>query len=282
MSASDDYKLRRNMIEAAIKGGAGKEELAWTVVDGVAAVIDGATGGIAGGVGSGSLQTLRAAFQQRDTIGVTPNPWFIWNGHDDGPFSYTQKYLRNRGRKGIAGGALAVGGTAASQATQVDVAGIIQHGNAIGSSSAHLVQLRSIAASYRQSRTLTGWFDLLIRMKAFKIGVRGTQLAGAAIPVGAVGIVTGVAAAAVKVGVKLTYTKVCLVTAADIHWRAFQEQAISGGLGLGRGKVGPASRIMYEIFARRGMTRVFGKYDVDRLIKEPTGWMALSDKMLLI
>jgi len=27
---------------------------------------------------------------------------------------------------------------------------------------------------------------------------------------------------------------------------------------------------------------VFGKYDVDKLIKEPAGWMAISDKLLLI
>jgi hypothetical protein len=50
----------------------------------------------------------------------------------------------------------------------------------------------------------------------------------------------------------------------------------------GAGKVGPASKIMYELFARRGLTRIFGKYDVDRLIQEPTGWMAVSDKLLLI
>ena len=40
--------------------------------------------------------------------------------------------------------------------------------------------------------------------------------------------------------------------------------------------------MLYEIFARRGATRVFGKYDVDKIIKEPAGWMAVSDKLLLI
>jgi len=49
-----------------------------------------------------------------------------------------------------------------------------------------------------------------------------------------------------------------------------------------RGKVGPASNIMYEIFSRRGATRIFGKYDVDKIIKDPAGWLALNDKLMLI
>ena len=37
-----------------------------------------------------------------------------------------------------------------------------------------------------------------------------------------------------------------------------------------------------ELFTRRGATRIFGKYDVDQFVKEPCGWMAISDKILLI
>ncbi|MDV7395551.1 hypothetical protein RZS08_29455, partial [Arthrospira platensis SPKY1] len=102
---------------------------------------------------------------------------------------------------------------------------------------------------------LSGWFDLLIKMKSVKAGVRGTQLVGSSIPVTGVSIATGIAAAAGKLGIKLHYTNTCLITAADLHWRAYQEQAISGGL-LGKtGKVGPASNMIYELFTRRGVTR---------------------------
>ncbi|MGI4746499.1 MAG: hypothetical protein ACRYFY_10715 [Janthinobacterium lividum] len=50
-----------------------------------------------------------------------------------------------------------------------------------------------------------------------------------------------------------------------------------GGAGAG-----PASGIVWEIFIKRGATRAFGHYDIQALVKEPAGWMALADKLLLI
>lgn len=277
------YNNVRNAIWDQVKQGDDPEDVLWAVVEGLAAVIDGATGGIVGGCVGGGLQTLVDTVKHnKGGAGLAPNPWFVFNQHDDKESPYTKKYLRNRSRKNLASGILGIGGTVSSQATQADVIGILQHGNAVGSTSAHLYKLRSLAQNHKQSQTLTAWIDLIIKMKAIKAGVRGTQLVGAAVPVGALQIATGVGAAIAKLGIKLNFTNVCLVTAADLHWRAFQEQAISGGL-LGKtGKVGPASNMMYEIFARRGATRFFGKYDVDKIIKEPAGWMAVSDKLLLI
>jgi len=134
---------------------------------------------------------------------------------------------------------------------------------------------------FRKTKTNTKWLEFLIKVKALKVGIRGIQFAGAAIPIGTVGI--AIASSVAKFGVKLTMTKVYLATASEIHWRVYQEQAINGGFGLeGMSAVGSASKIMYEIFARRGATRIFGKYDVDQLIKEPGGWMALNDKLMLI
>ena len=258
-----------------------KESVFWDVIEGTASVIDAAAGtSLGNGVTVG--KTIINKSRGKKDPGLVPNPWFVVNGHEDGDTSYTKKYLKNRGYKSKASTGLGVVGSATSQFTQVDVAGIMQHGNALGSTAAHIHKLRSIASGHRQSRTLTGWFDLLIKMKALKAGTRGTQLAGAAIPVGAVGLATGITSAALQMGIKLTMTKVCLATSADIHWRAYQERAISSGLGLGSGKVGPATNIMYEIFTRRGATRIFGKYDVDKIIKDPAGWLALNDKLMLI
>ena len=48
------------------------------------------------------------------------------------------------------------------------------------------------------------------------------------------------------------------------------------------GGVGPASRIYWEIFTRRGLTRLLGQYDIAQLVKEPCGWEALTDKLLLM
>lgn len=278
------YEAIRAEIRQQVKEGKDPEDVFWAVIEGTAAVVDGVTGGCLGGSIGGGLQSLVDSVKhgKSGSEGIAPNPWFVFNQHDDKESTYTKKYLRNRGRKNLASGLIGIGGTVSSQATQVDVAGILQHGNAVGSSAAHLYKLRQIAQSNRKSRTLTGWIDLLIKMKVIKTAVRGTQFTGAAVPVGALQIATGLGAAAAKLGVKYHYTNVCLATAADLHWRAFQEQAISKGFLGGGGKVGPASNMLYEIFARRGATRFFGKYDVDKIIGEPGGWKAVSDKLLLI
>jgi hypothetical protein len=80
-----------------------------------------------------------------------------------------------------------------------------------------------------------------------------------------------------KLGVNLTMTKAILITSSEIHWRAYREQVISRGQGTG-----PATMIIEELFTRRGATRIFGKYDVDAIIREPGGWMAVADKIGLI
>lgn len=258
-----------------------KASVFWDVVEGTAGIIDPLAGSHFGKGATVSKYIYNKATGTKSTP-LVPNPWFVVNGHEDRDTAYAKKYLKNRDYKKKGSTAVGVVGSVSSQYTQVDVAGILKHGNALGSTSAHIYKLRSMAGNYKQSKTLTGWFDLIIKMKALKAGSRGTQLAGAAIPIGAVGIATDVANAALTLGIKLTMTKACLATAADVHWRAYQEQAISGGLGKGTGKVGPASNIMYEIFARRGATRIFGKYDVDKLIKDPAGWLALNDKLMLL
>jgi len=283
MSTQQDFENIRKLVEAGLNQNEDPEEIAWTVVEGVCAIIDGATGTSIASLSTGALKAIRDGVGLTESIEAIPNPYFIFNGHADDPdTAYTRKYLRNRSIKGFTGGLFGLAGTASSQVTQVDVAGILMHSNAVASTSIHLIKLKSLGAGYKQSQTLMGWIDMLIKMKAMKTAIRGTQLAGAAIPVGAVGIGTGAAAAIAKLGIILSHTKICAMTAAQIHWRAYQEQAISGGLFGKTGKIGPASNMMYEMFCRRGATRIFGKYDVDRIIKEPSGWMCLNDKLMLV
>ncbi|MCE9532287.1 MAG: hypothetical protein K8T89_14375 [Planctomycetes bacterium] len=279
--ADEYYDDIRNQIQNAMKTTRDTEGVLWAVLDGIAAIIDGATGkAIAGPISSG-LQGLRGSIIAKGGkkgISTTPNPWFIFNGHDEGETKATKKYLKGRTLVGIAGAAVAVTGAGLSSVTAVDVGGILQHGNASGSTIAHLVKLKAIASAYKQSQTITSWLNVIFQMKALKLGVRGTQLVGACIPIPAAGAVTGVLGACVKIGVKLGMTKICLATAADLHWRAYQERVISRRAG----GMGPASKIIYELFTRRGATRIFGKHDVDAFIQEPCGWMAVSDKLLLI
>jgi hypothetical protein len=283
--ADEYYESVRKLLtsSAPLREGADKQEIFWSVVDGVASVIDGATGVPAAGPTSTGLQVIASTIKakgEREGVETTPNPWFVFNGQDEGGTEATKKYLRHRTFKSIGGGAIAVAGALASTATYVDVGGILQHGNATGSTAAHIYRLKAIADAYKKSKTISEWLKTILIMKSIKAGVRGTNLAGASIPVPYVGLATGLVAAAVKIGVKLTMTRVCLATAADVHWRAFQEQAIGGR--MNGSKTGPASKIVYELFARRGATRILGKYDVDAFIKGPCGWMAISDKLLLI
>jgi hypothetical protein len=73
---------------------------------------------------------------------------------------------------------------------------------ATGSTASHLYKLRGISQNDKRSKTLTGWIDLLIKMKTIKTAVRGTPLTGAVIPIGALQAVTGVGVAAAKPGIK--------------------------------------------------------------------------------
>ncbi len=211
-----------------------------------------------------------------------PNPWFVFNGHEDHESPKTKKYLKTRGYKSKGATAITVaGGLASAHTAGINAGAIGVHANATGSTLAHMTKIITIAKSYKQTKTISEWCRVVMSAKAAKASIRGAQLAGAAIPFAS--LPASIATAVAKAGVKLTMTNLCYTTAANIHWRAYQEQAISGGLNLGTGRdVGPASKIYWEIFQRRGATRIFGQYDTAALIAEPCGWRALGDKLLLI
>lgn len=273
-------KVKRGVASEA---GGGKEATFWAVIEGTAAILDGIfSGGIGGPVAGLIGGGLRLIYDSIQAKGAEPsavaNPWFIWNGHDDNPTYYTRQYMKNRNYKGLAGGALALVGAGVSFVSMVDVAGIAQGANAVGSTAAHLIRFKQIASSYKESRTIANWLGVVMKMKLMKAGIRTAGLVGASVPVPAVGAVTGVLASAGKLGAKLTMTKVCLATAADLHWRAYQELVLTRTFG----GTGPGLRIVRELFTRRGATRVFGKYDVEQIIREPNGWNAINDKLMLI
>lgn len=282
-------KQRYDQISAAIKkvgsNSASTEDTVLFVADTLSTVADGVTGGAFGTLNT-ACQTLYNIVKAGDNGGapVAPNPWFVVNGHEDRDNTRTQRYLESRSWKSIGGSAISLAGTAASAGTAgVNVGDIVVHGNALVSTGAHMVGLIAIAADkrYKQSVTIQDWLKLVLAMKTAKAAIRGGSLIGGIVP--GASLPAGLATTVAKMGIKLTMTSACLTTAAAIHWRAYQEQQISGGLKLGTGgKIGPASRIFWEIFTKRGLTRMFGKYDIDALVKEPGGWMALHDKLMLI
>lgn len=257
------------------------EAKALCVLDAVASVVDDVAGTNFGPANKAG-QMLYKKLKGKGDRNEVPNPWFVFNGHEDQESPKTKKYLKNRGYKSKGATAITfVGGLASAETGGVNVGGLAVHGNAVGSTAMHMIKIQAIANSYKQTQTISQWCNVVMAAKAAKAGIRGTQLAGAAIPFAS--LPTSIATAIAKAGVKLTMTNLCYATAANIHWRAYQEQAISRGLNLGTGRdVGPASRIYWEIFQRRGATRIFGQYDTAKLISEPCGWRALGDKLLLI
>jgi hypothetical protein len=250
------------------------------VMDGVAATLDAVS---VTDVPLGFVLEIGKAIKEAIRPGKPiPNPWFVNNGQADRENTVSEKYAKGRTGKSITGAGLSFVGTVASSHTAgINVVDTITHANATGTTLAHLAKIIAIAERYPQSRTIAEWCGVVQKMKALKAGIRGGQLIGGLIP--GVSMPASIVAAVVKTGVKLTYTNVCCVTAANIHWRAFQEQAVSGGLSLGTGgKIGPASQIYWEIFTKRGLTRLLGNYDIARLVQEPAGWQPLADKLLLL
>ncbi len=285
MEKSQHARAVYRAIEQAQSSGGDSEMVAWAVVETVASIVDNVRGVPFVGPIAGAVSAIRTAAQGSGANSLIDNPYFVGNGHgEDDPSKITQKYMKGRLAKNLGASGASIVGAVGSVWTQVDVAGIAVHGNATGCTVAHLAVLRSLSAGLRRGGTLDQWMTVLIKMKALKLTTRTASLVGSAVPIPAVGITTGLIAAAVATGTKLTMSKACLATALELHWRTRQEQFMSGvvlGKGTG-GSVGPASQMVYELFTKRGITRILGKHDVDAIVHEPAGWNAIFDKLMLI
>ncbi len=285
LAKSDHARAVYKKVKAEY-GSTGKpEEVVWAFIDSAAAVFDGMQGIPYIGPCASVASAIRTGIGGSGADGLIDNPYFIGNGHgEDDPSSATQSYMRGRMGKSIGAGVASAAGAVGSIWTAVDIAGIGMHGNATGTTAAHLAVLGNMARKVPSGGTLQQWLMHLIKMKTIKMTARTAGLIGSSVPIPAAGITTGVIAAAAAAGAKLTLTHTCMATALELHWRAWQEQFMTGVFGGSAtgGKIGPASKIVYEIFTKRGMTRVLGKHATDRFIQEPAGWNALYDKISLI
>ena len=263
------------------------EYLAWAVVEALSTLDD--TVGSAVAVTHWLRDTYGTGVEEDEKI--IPNPFFLANGHG-GTSKKTASYLKSRSLKTLGGGAVGVAGALAAPVSfEVDIGGILNHGNAMITTTGHLLGIRAAGASFKRSETVTRWVDVMMTAKTAKMGVRTAGLAGSAIPIPGFGMGSVVATAIAKLGIRLTLSKLVARTAMEVHWRAKQETEIGRFVGGNRflsaknkksGPCGPASAMFYEVFTKRGFTRIFGKYDTAQLIAEPGGWMALNDKLMLM
>ena len=169
------YNNIRAQIKTAAGGGVEKSDILWAVADGMATIIDGASGTSFAGSANSALQGCYSAVTTQNA-GVIPNPWMVWNGHDDAESPHTKSYLKHRGRVQLGGAAVSIGGAVAAAGTVADVGALLQHGNATASTVAHLVKFKAIAKSYKQSETISGWIDVLMKMKMLKGAVLDSWL----------------------------------------------------------------------------------------------------------
>lgn len=211
-------------------------------------------------------------------VPLVPNTLFESHGIE-GECDYTRKYIERRKLKSIGGSLVSTAGAIGSAGTGgVNVGGVIRHGAADLNTLAHLAILGSHSRKFKQSDWLSHHCSVLLRMKTLKLSVRSTQLAGDCVNA-LTGALCGLGATVTGKTVVKAMDRLTTKTALELHWRAYQEQAILGSIGKGSG---PASNMMKELLTRRAHVWLGGQYDWKRVVKEPTGWLVIHDKINLL
>ena len=223
-------------------------------------------------------------------LDLVPNPFFVLNGicdADDDSSPKTALYLRSRLGKSLAGTAQGMVTGSLKAFTVVDPATMAVAGVSIGSTIAHMAALAAIAKKWRDGTTIAGWIECLLALKMAKLGHKTLAIASAAIPylppgtstaLQALAELPSVAGVGEAVGVAAASGAVVTRVAIELHWRAYREHVLARS----GGAAGPASAILVELFTKRTETRLLGKYDIDGIIREPAGWMAIGDKIALL
>ena len=220
---------------------------------------------------------------------LPPNPFLESDGQRSGRSSpETLRYLRARARKKVGGGIFGALGLASSSHTAgINVHKLSTHVNALSTTTVHLIKLRHIMGERNddEDKAIVEWVNQVIRMKQMKMGRRVINTAVSSIPGAASAgdidsIVTTIIGGGLTmegVGTPLHQGWQCYAAAAGLHWFAFQEHRatlrLSGSL---------ATRTICELFEQRGATRLFtAKYSPLDIIREPAGWLAIGDKLML-
>ncbi len=253
------------------------------VISSVAGAAMGFTGasdfGSMPGVGTSSISAVKDLFTGSTS---TPNPLFWLNGFDEEDSPLVDAYIRQRTLKKYGGAFFSIAGIAATPFTMgVNPTAISRHASSEAATLIHLYKLAALKKKFSQSDTATGWIDLVVKMKIMKAVSQGAQLAINSLPssIASVGAVASVLGTGTSVATKIatkTMGGTCMMTSFHLHWRAYRELKISPN---GRG---PATLVIKELFSRRHYTLLGGSYDYKGMIKEPGGWYAINDKLLLL
>lgn len=262
-------------------------DIAWAIVSGgtyeaTQGVPSFKTLGIFGTVNNG-MDAASSAYRVTRTTELPTNPYLeneTFTGA--GRFSLTTlEYLNNRKLKTLGGDLVGTGGAAGSVVTHgVNVGSGSRHLNSSITTAIHLAKLKHLAKSLPNDddTQLSEWCNTVIKMKKYKLGGRALKLGGSVIPAGGqLGTALGGAAStafglSIGTGSKWHHGKDCYAAAAGLHAAAFRERGLPSS-------DKHATRIVQELFKRRGLTRIYGSYNVDQIIKERAGWLAIGDKI---
>ncbi|HVJ92799.1 MAG TPA: hypothetical protein VM580_23525 [Labilithrix sp.] len=196
---------------------------------------------------------------------ATPNPWFVWNGHDDGPTEYTRRYINQRRCGAVRETAITTLGGLLSPITVVNIPSVLSDGKGAAAASAQLFRLEAVARSFEGSTTISVWLSLVRALKTQQLVSRSAAVARAFVPLGPA--IDGVMSVSSKV-FSMSLKNVCLATAAEIHWYAFRELSLAKP---SKGGVGPGVRMFFELFG--------ANHDIAKFIFEPNGWMAVNEAL---
>ena len=237
------------------------------------------------------------------------------------PGEVTQRYLTTRRWKKMGSSAFQIGGSLLSlvpMTVHTNIPGALLHGQATALTTVHMAKLGYIAAQQDTTQEVCDWIKMVQLAKGIKAATRGAQMMGSIIPIAS--MPTSIAAALVKAGMKINMAGGCYAAAAALHRLAYEEQralqknpyrtpvafktnsgqtvpnfsrpfkgvvpTLPPAVTLDAARInlhrGAATQVMAEIFTKRGATRILGAYDIAALIKEPAGWMALGEKLMLI
>lgn len=236
------------------------------------------------------VSRAKTAAKRAFGLDLVPNPFFVLNGicdADDESSPHTASYLRGRLGKSLGSTAQSLTTGSLKAFTVVDPTTMAMAGASIGSTIAHMLMLSKLAQKWKNSTTVTGWIDLILKLKVAKLGHKTLAVVSASIPylppgtslaIEALAKIPSIAGVGESVAVSLAGGAIIKRVAIELHWRAYREQVLART----GGAVGPASAILVELFTKRAQTRLLGKHNTDALVKEPAGWMAIADKIGLL
>jgi len=277
--------------------------------------------GIGTSLGVSSLEALRQCYKSYNNLKknskgseLVSNPYLTLHGlcEENEIGDTVSRYLRRREYKKLGGKIFSAAGGAASVKTAgINSAKLGLRASSTATSSIHLSKLSTMAAELKSEADDRYVYDLIKQVENVKLKKtlrHAGDLAVAAVP--GVSVVSN----AISLGGGLAktigdflipspddFTSACL--GAQLHWLAILEQAGCSqrnpdampssediikllkqdwrqNMRALRGS-GPATMAIESLFKRRGIGRLGGQYSVGAILSEPSGWLAIADKIKL-